>query len=155
MEVATYVASSVAVEGNMAWVGDYDGQFSRVDMAKGSISWKWADPKVKLPFLASPALAGNFVITGNHDKNIYCFDKNTGKKVWNYNTGNRVEASPVIYGKKVIAANMRGDLFQLNLNDGKVVWKYELGSAIISNPAVVSNKIIVAASDGTVYCFGK
>jgi outer membrane protein assembly factor BamB len=155
VEVASYVAGSVAVEGNKAWVGDYDGRFSQVDLTKGAITWRWQDQKVKLPFLASPALAGNYIVTGNQDKNIYCFDKNSGQKLWSFNTGNRVEASPVIAGKKIIAANMRGDLFLLNLSDGQVVWKYELGSAIVSNPGVSDNKIVVAATDGTIYCFGK
>ncbi len=155
INVATYVAGSVAVEGSKAWVGDYDGRFSQVDTDKGTIGWKWMDAKVKLPFLASPALAANSVVSGNHDKHIYCFDKNDGKQIWNFNTGNRVEASPVIVGKRIIAANMRGDLFILNLSDGRIIWKYELGSAIISNPAVSNNKIVVGASDGYVHCFGK
>ena len=41
---------------------------------------------------------------------MYCFDKNTGKKLWEYNTGRHVEASPVIVKDKVIVANMRGDV---------------------------------------------
>jgi eukaryotic-like serine/threonine-protein kinase len=155
INVATYVAGSVAVEGTKAWVGDYDGRFSQVDLSAGTITWKWEDPQVKLPFLASPALAGNLVITGNHDKNIYCFDKNSGKKIWNVNTGNRIEASPVVVGKKVVAANMRGDLFILDLTTGKILRQYEVGSAIISNPAVINNRIVVGAGDGIVYCFGK
>jgi eukaryotic-like serine/threonine-protein kinase len=155
INVATYVAGSVAVEGTKAWVGDYDGRFSQVDLSAGVITWKWEDPQVRLPFLASPALAGNLVITGNHDKNVYCFDKNSGKKIWSVNTGNRIEASPVIAGKRVIAANMRGDLFILDIKDGKILWQYEIGSAIISNPAVCGNKIVIGAGDGIVYCFGK
>jgi outer membrane protein assembly factor BamB len=155
INVATYVAASVAVEGNKAWVGDYDGRFSQVDLDKEAILWYWQDPKVKLPFLASPSLAGNFVINGSHDKNIYCFDKNSGKKIWNFNTGNRVEASPVVVGKRIIAANMRGDLFLLNLSDGKVVWKYELGSPVIGNAGVSGSRFYFGSSDGYVYCFGK
>ena len=155
INVATYVAGSVALEGDKAWVGDYDGSFCQVDLATGTITWRWEDPKVRLPFIASPAMAGNLVITGNHDKNLYCFEKNSGKKLWSVNTGNRIEASPVIAGKKVVAANMRGDLMILDLTDGKILWQYEVGSAIISNPAVISNQIIVGAGDGNVYCFGK
>jgi outer membrane protein assembly factor BamB len=85
---------------------------------------------------------------------LYCFDKNSGKKLWEYNTGSRVEASPVIVGDKVIVANMRGDLAIVNLSDGKPVWNYEIGSQIIGNPAVVENHIFVGALDGNIYCFG-
>lgn len=154
INVATYVAGSVAVEGQKAWIGDYDGKFSQVDITAGAITWKWADSQVKLPFIASPSVAGNYVVTGNHDKNIYCFDKNSGKKLWSFNTGNRVEASPVIAGKSIVVANMRGDLFLLTLADGRELWRYEVGSAIVSNPAVAGNRIILGASDGNIYCFG-
>ena len=118
------------------------------------MTWKWQDPDVKLPFIASPALAGNYVVTGNHDKQVYCFDKNNGKKAWAFNSGSRIEASPVIAGKSVLAANMRGDLFLLNLSDGKKIWNYELGSPVVSNPAVAGNRFVLGASDGVVYCFG-
>ena len=85
----------------------------------------------------------------------YCFEKNTGEKLWEYNTGRQVEASPVIAGDKVLVANMRGDLAMVNLSDGKPVWSYEIGSQIIGNPAVAAGKIFVGAFDGNVYCFGK
>ena len=86
---------------------------------------------------------------------MYCFDKNSGKKLWEYNTGRHVEASPVIVKDKVLVANMRGDLALVNLSDGKPVWTYEIGSQIINNPAVANGKIFVGAYDGNVYCFGK
>ncbi|HOI49698.1 MAG TPA: PQQ-binding-like beta-propeller repeat protein, partial [Prolixibacteraceae bacterium] len=118
INVATYVAGSVALENRVAFVGDYDGCFSRVEIQDGKIAWKWKDEKVHLPFIASPALAGNRVVTASHDKNVYCFDKSSGKLLWSYNTGNRVEASPVVAGKQALVANMRGDLILLDLADG-------------------------------------
>jgi len=153
--VATYVAGSITVDDNKAYIGDYDGRFFQVDLKTGKTTWVWEHETTKLPFIASPALSGNKVVTGNHNKFVYCFDKNSGKKLWEYNTGNRVEASPVIIKDKVISANMRGDLAIVTLSDGKMVWSYEIGSQIISNPAVAAGKIFVGAYDGNVYCFGK
>jgi eukaryotic-like serine/threonine-protein kinase len=75
--------------------------------------------------------------------------------MWEYNTGNRVEASPVIAGNKVVVANMRGDLALVNLSDGKVIWTYEIGSQIIHNPAIAGGLMFVGAYDGNVYCFGE
>ena len=147
-------SGSAAVEETKAWIGDYDGNFTQVDLAKGGIGWKWEDPAVRLPFIASPAVADNRVITGNHDKQIYCFDKNNGRLLWKFNTGNRVEASPVIAGNKVLVANMRGDLFILDTASGKQDWTYELGAAVIGNPAVADRRIAVGANDGVVYFFG-
>lgn len=154
VNVDTYVAGSTAVEGTSAWFGDYDGKFSSVDLVRGSRTWRWEDPQVRLPFIASPAIVGNRVISGNHDKHIYAWDKNSGALIWKFNTGNRVEASPVVAGNRVLTANMRGDLHLLNVSSGQPSWSYELGAAIIGNPAVAAGRIIVGANDGFVYCFG-
>jgi len=155
IDVATYVPGSPAMEKGIAYLGDYDGRFFQVDLEGEKTSWVWEHGETSLPFIASPAISGNRVVNANHNKFLYCFDKNTGKKLWEHNTGNRVEASPVIAGDRVIAANMRGDLILVNISDGKVVWMYELGSQIINNPAVAGGRIYVGIYDGTVYCFGK
>jgi outer membrane protein assembly factor BamB len=155
IDVANYVPGSPAVEKGKAYLGDYDGRFFQVDIIKEATIWEWKDEKTNLPFIASPAIAGNRLLTANHNKFLYCFDKSSGEKLWEYNTGNRVEASPVVAGTKVVVANMRGDIALLDLSDGEVIWSYETGSQIVSNPAVAGGRIYVGASDGNVYCFGK
>ncbi|MDD4144231.1 MAG: PQQ-binding-like beta-propeller repeat protein [Prolixibacteraceae bacterium] len=155
IDVANYVPGSPAVEKDKAYLGDYDGRFFQVDIIKETTTWEWKDESTTLPFIASPAIAGNRLLIANHNKFLYCFDKNSGKKLWEYNTGNRVEASPVVAGNKVVVANMRGDLALVSLSDGKVIWSYETGSQIVSNPAVAGGRIYVGGSDGNMYCFGK
>jgi len=155
INVATYVAGSCPVSDKMAYIGDYDGKFSKVDIKAQKVVWNWENKELKQPFVASAALSGNSVVTGNRDKFVYCFDKNSGKLVWSFNSGNRVEASPVIIKDKVMIANMRGDLALLSLSDGSVIWKYEIGNSILHNPSVIENLMVVCALDGSVYCFGK
>ena len=141
----------------MAYIGDYDGKFSKVDIQKKKILWSWENPnkEARQPFIASAALSGNKVVTANKDKFVYCFDKSSGKLLWNFNTNKVVEASPVIVNDKVIVANMRGDLTILNLSNGSKIWSYEIGSGIPNNPAVIDNMIVAGAMDGNIYCFGK
>ncbi len=142
IDVATYVAGSVTVENDKAYIGDYDGRFFQVDLKEKKTTWVWQDEKTHLQFIASPALIGNKVLTANYNKFLYCFDKNSGKKLWEYNTGRQVEASPVIAKDKVIIGNMRGDLAMVNLSDGKLIWSYEIGSQIVSNPAVARGRFL-------------
>jgi outer membrane protein assembly factor BamB len=155
INVATYVAGSCPVSDKMAYIGDYDGKFSKVDTQTGTIVWSWENAEFKQPFIASAALSGDKIVTGNRDKFVYCFDKNSGKLLWNYNSGNRIEASPVIIRGKVLIANMRGDIALLKLTDMSVIWKYETGNSILQNPAVIENLMVACTLDGVVYCFGK
>jgi eukaryotic-like serine/threonine-protein kinase len=155
VEVATYVAGSATLENKIAYIGDYDGRFSAIDLEHKTIKWQWEEETKNLAFIASPALSGNKIIAGCRDKFLYCFDTKDGSVIWKYNTGSRVDASPVISGQKVLAANMRGDILILNLNSGKLLQSYELGSAISATPAVVDGKIFIAVEDGNLYCIGK
>jgi outer membrane protein assembly factor BamB len=155
IDLATYIAGSAAVSSNLAFIGDYDGMFHCVDLEKKGVAWDWKEEDTYLPFIASPAISGNFVITGNENKYIYCFDIRDGSEKWKVNTRARVHASAVIAGDRVLAANLRGDLFLLDLGTGDILYEYELGSPVASNPALYKGKIIVGAGDGMVYCLGK
>jgi len=154
IEVATYVAGSAALKENYAYIGDYDGGFTCIDLDGGKVRWRWEDTNTQLPFIASPALYKNRVITANQDKYVYCFDSSSGELLWKFNTGARVDASPVVAGDKIIIANMRGDLIILDAGNGKAIWTYELGSPVVGNPAVTPGRFYVGAGDGYIYCFG-
>ncbi len=155
MEISTYVASSACIDGDHAFVGDYDGRFSAVDLKAQRVSWSFENKEANLPFIGSPAIQGNYLYIGNRDKFMYCLNKTDGKLVWKYNTGSRVDASPVVVGKRVLVANMRGDLFLMDKESGEPDWTYELGTAIHANPAVAGSRFYVAGDDGRIYCFGK
>jgi outer membrane protein assembly factor BamB len=155
IQVATYVAGSVAVENGKAYVGDYDGRFSCLDITTMKTLWAFQNETVKLPFIASPSVSEKKVFIGSRDKYVYCLDKITGVLDWKVNTGGSLDASPVLISDKLLVANMRGDLLLLNTRDGKTIWSYELGSPVIGNPAVTGNSIIVCTGDGRIYCFGK
>jgi len=153
--VATYVAGSVAVDGNLTWVGDYDGKFTCMDLSSGEEIWSYSDPATDLPFIASPAVGKKHVYIGSRDKYMYCFERKSGALAWKVNTRGRVDASPVLVQDKLVAATMRGDVMIMDAADGKIRWTYELGSAITGNPAVIDGYIITGAADGRIYCFGK
>ena len=155
INVGTYVASSVTVDNNRAYTGDYDGKFSCVGLVEKKIVWKHQDDKATSPFIASPAVMNNYIIVGNRDKFLYCFDKNNGKIYWKQNMGGRIDASAVIASNKIVIPTMKGDLKIVNLKDGKTLLSYEIGSAICGSPAVIDGMIVVGAEDGKIYCMGK
>ena len=67
------------IEGKFAYVGDYEGKFFSIDLEAGKIAWTYHEKDKNLPFIASPALNGNFIVIGNQDKFIYCFEKKYGQ----------------------------------------------------------------------------
>lgn len=153
LALATYIASAASIHNNKAFVGDYDGKFSAIDLKTRQVVWTFKSDQRQLPFIGSPAIAGNKVMVGNRDRHVYALNATNGQLIWKKNTGNPVDSSPLTDGRNVLVSNMRGDLLLLNINNGNVVWTYELGSGIQGNPAVVNRRIIVGANDGYLYCF--
>lgn len=152
VEIGTYVAESGAISGNLAFVGDYDGGFTCVDLLKNKVKWKFTNPK-GAPFLSSPAVNAHSVFIGSHDKRVYCFDKQTGKVRWTYKTFGKIESSPVLLRDKLIVCSNDGVIHFINPQSGKKIDSFDLGVAMKSTPAVIDNFLVVAGKDGVVYAF--
>ena len=150
--IGTYVAESTAIAENLAFVGDYDGGFTCVDIVKNRIKWKYSNPKAT-PFLSSPAVNIDKVIIGSHDKKVYCFNKQSGKIQWTYQAYGKIESSPVLLKNKVIICSNDGIIHFISLDSGKKLYTYELGISMKSTPAIINNFMVVAGKDGKIYAF--
>jgi len=152
VKLGTYVAESSAMSENLAFVGDYDGGFTCVDIVNNKVKWKFTNPKIT-PFISSPAVNMDKVIIGSTDKKVYCFNKQTGKIVWTYQTYGKIESSPVLFDDKVVICSNDGMIHFIALETGKKIYSYELGTAMKSTPAIINNLLVVAGKDGKVYAF--
>ncbi len=155
IELATYVASSPAIVGQEAYIGDYEGRFFAVDLEQGKVRWTYDNPDKNLAFIASPAVSNDLIVLGNEDRQLYCFNRQTGDLAWTKRLSNRVNASSVIVGDKVVTATMDGLLYVHRLETGEELSTYEIGGQIVSSPAVYDGKIIIGANDGRIYVLGK
>jgi outer membrane protein assembly factor BamB len=121
-------------------------------MIENKIKWKFTNPNVN-PFLSSPAVNADKVIIGSQDKKVYCFNKQTGKILWNYQAYGKIESSPVLMKNKVIICSNDGIIHFISVETGKKLYTYELGIAMKSSPAIINNFMVVAGKDGKVYAF--
>ena len=153
-DVATsaYVAVTPAFDGNLAFAGNYDGEFACVDVVARKVLWK---AKVDGPFNSSPAVGADRVLAGCQDGKLYCFDRSTGKRLWTFAARDEINSSPVICGRRAVVGSNDGRLCVVNLADGELVWSYDLGQAVTSSPAVGDGLVIVGCDDGYLYAFEK
>ena len=123
------------------------------------IKWK---ASVGIGFSAVSVAGGKAYTMGNIDDTdyIYCFDAETGEKIWSYTYAEPVEpfgrnykggpnATPVVDGGKVYTISKTGKIFCLNADTGKEIWKKAItvekprwghsGSALIVDDMVVFN----------------
>jgi outer membrane protein assembly factor BamB len=152
VETGSYIASSPALVGDRAYVGNYGGDLYSIDIVKGEIVWNYKSDDS--PFFSSPAVGEDQVVIGARDKRLHCVSRDKGKLIWTFEARGNIDSSPVICDGKVIAGSDDGRLYMVKLSDGKMIWSYEIGEALTASPAVVNGMVIISSEDGYVYAFG-
>ncbi len=74
--------------------------------------------------LAPVITSDSTVLVGSWDYYLYCFDENTGEKIWDFNVGHRINGTPVIDMDGSIYFSSESGTFCLN-KDGTVKWQRE------------------------------
>jgi glucose dehydrogenase len=99
---------------NLGGDWDYDmstasGYFSAIDLTTGKIKWQNKSP---LPFVGGVlSTSTGLVFQGESDGNLTAFDSETGKTLWQFNTGAGVNAPPIAFqldGEEFIAVAAGG-----------------------------------------------
>jgi eukaryotic-like serine/threonine-protein kinase len=152
IEAGAYIAGSVALEENFAYVGHYGNEVLCIDLEAETVAWRYKERG--FPYFSSPAVTDEHVIIGGRDKRLHCLERATGKQLWEFQTGGKVDSSPVVCGDKIAFGSEDGRLYVLDMKNGKELWSYEIGKPLTASPAVADGLLIIGSEDGTVYAFG-
>jgi len=100
------------------------------------------------------------VLAGAADGRLYCYD-GTGSLVWEFATGNRIDASPAMSDidydgrEEILLASRDGSLYCLS-DTGERRWTREFNEPIFATPVITpASEIIVATLHGTVACVNR
>src|SRR5262245_28562337 len=96
------VAGGVAMSGTTAYAGTRSGKLCAVDIVGEKVLWTNADGSGEA--FQTPAVGDKLVIFGADDGKIHGINRETGVKVWSFDTGNR-PLSPVIAGDRVVVSS--------------------------------------------------
>jgi glucose dehydrogenase len=107
-----------------AWEFEPDsakGVFSAIDLTTGKIKWQNESP---LPFVGGVlSTSTGLVFQGESDGNFTAFDSETGKTLWQFNTGAGVNAPP-------IAFELDGEEFVAVAAGGTALWGSPKGDSV-------------------------
>lgn len=104
----------------------------------------------------SPIYGDGKIFVGSGDKNLYCFDAETLKPIWSYETDGAIIGAPAYDDGKIYFGTVDGYFFSLGLsNPTKYLWKYNTYSKIYTSPLVLGNIVYFGAENGLVYAFDK
>jgi outer membrane protein assembly factor BamB len=103
--------------------------------------------------VSSPTVVDGVIYVGCGDNNVYALNATTGRKVWNYTTGNCVQwSSPAVVGGVVYVGSTDNNVYALNATMGTKVWDFTTGGAVWSSPAVAGGRVYVGSDDNKTYC---
>ena len=109
--------------------------------------------------LTALTVADNKVFAAEKDKHIlHARDATTGKPVWQFTAGSRIDSPPTISEGRVLFGSRDGYVYCLNAADGQLVWKYRAAPTDrklvayeqIESVWPVHGSVLVV--DGKVYC---
>ena len=123
-----------------------------MDAKTGKQKWRYKGR----PFESSPLLHDGILYVGSWDGNVHAIRAKTGRLVWTYQTGNRVNTSAAYSKGRIFIANQDGNLFALNAKSGKLAWQAGQATEFFyATPAVVYGRVFIGSSDGTMYAYGQ
>jgi len=95
------------------------------DLSGNAVRVKW-EVKIGESAIYPPIIVNNRIFVGSDDKNIYCFNCETGEKYWCFET-NGLVVYPVYYKNKLYFSSDDGTFYCLNPENGTKTWEYITG----------------------------
>ncbi len=162
------VNTGVALNGNLAIVTHSEenldtsemGLIAAVDArSKGDITKeqiKWSKVGFQGGF-SSPIADGDRMYQVDNGANLFAFDINTGRTLWQQNLGTIQKASPVLADGKLYVGSENGKFFILRPGQEKVEilseHQFNAPEQIIASPAVSNGRVFLVTTEA-LYCIG-
>ena len=94
-------------------------------MVSANLSPKWQIKLAPGEKLTQPvANNGKVYVAAVRKNTLYALDQNTGKTLWSYTTGGKIDSSPSLWKGRVIFGSADGHLYCLNSDNGELVWRF-------------------------------
>ena len=95
-----------------------------------------------------PVVAGDTVVFGGENRNIYGLDAATGERRWAVRTGGPVVSSPAFEEGMVIIGSDDGAVYGLDPSTGREEWRYIAGGPVEATVTAVDGVAYVASRSG-------
>ena len=174
------VSSSPAITDGAVYFLSFDGYIYALNALDGKEIWKFSGGEEKvftaqgihgihpldslLPdpwdtYLSSPAVYKDKILFGSGSGQFFCLDKNAGKEIWSFQTGDVIHSAPAVYDGKVYFGGWDTYLHTLDIETGIEIWKSPTGkdtvyhnqTGIQSSPMIHDGILYFGCRDSHLY----
>ena len=128
---------------------NYANQLIAAETKGDKLEWVYEDDDAQ--FISCPAVDAARVYVGCRDKHLHAVDRHTGKQLWKFKTGGRVECSPLVFDDAVVFGSADGRLYAVDKQDGHEIWQLDLGENLAVAPAFADGRIVIGGADGSLF----
>jgi len=142
------IRASPSVRDGLIYVGDADGIFHCVEATTGNKRWTF-DTGAEIT--SSANFAGDTVLFGSSDENLYCLSKD-GKERWKFRVpGGPVMGTPAIVEGRTFAAGCDSTLHVLDVAKGtEAAGTVDLGGQVGATVGVIGDQLYIGTMSGEV-----
>lgn len=98
-----------------------------------------------------PLLAGGSVVVAGISGKVFCFDIDSGSRVWERRLGAPVAGSPASAEGSVFLADTDGSLWSLGLGEGDIRWRRRFPGTFVAGPMTGGGALFVGSKEGRFY----
>ena len=143
------IIRSLACWGDSLYGVNYANQLLASVARADKLAWVYENDEGQ--FLTSPGVDETHVYVGSRDKHLHAVERLSGKLLWKFKTGGRVESSPLVFDDAVVFGSSDGRLYAINKDDGREIWRLDLGENLAVAPAFAAGRIVIGGGEGSVF----
>lgn len=80
--------------------------------------------KLKAPLTAPTIAAGKLFVASKNTHTLHALNTQTGKPLWSYTTGGRIDSPPTYHKGLVLFGSADGYVYALRAQDGRLAWRF-------------------------------
>lgn len=142
------VMGAVAVDGPVGWLAACDQKLRSISLLDGQTL---TESPLALGTGASPAVAPVGVIVGASDGKVSCFDPQTGKSRWTFDSKAEFAdafSTAAVADGMVVIGGVDYFVYGLEAATGNFKWKFETQGSLESSPAISAGRVYLGNRDG-------
>ncbi len=143
------------LDGDVMYINSRGDKLVAVSVQGRDERWRFPDSRskdVKLEGVyGEPMIAGERLLIGAYDGNLYSLSARDGALQWIAETGGPIVGGAAVAGDVAIVGSGDGYVYAFALSDGAQRWRYKTGSRVWARPAIEGEVAYVPSLDGKVY----
>ncbi len=141
---AVYGTPALGENGDLVFVGGYDGRLYALSTDNGKDEWETI-VGAGSPIVGGPVVAGGLVLVGSSDGNLYAYSAAEGAFEWRFPTGHMVWSAPAVEDGVAYFGSLDHNVYAVSIGDGSELWRFPADGAVTARPVVANGRVFVGS----------